>query len=132
MPISEYTRDQLTAYWFTDESVDSRPTGLHIALIKDNGDEVDDGADDANYARQAVSFETYGTTGRARNASSVTFAAAATGSSYTVEAFAVFDAETGGNELGRADLEFPKDVVDDTAISFGAGDLVVGLDEGAS
>ena len=123
MPASTLTRDELVKYFFTEDSLEPRPQSWYIALIKPDGNEVA-GADDADYVRQAVTFEHYDD-GRVRNAALVAFPAAGTGADYSVDRWAVMSAETGGEEYVREELEFPKTLVEGQVLAFGQGDLIV-------
>lgn len=124
--VSDFTKDELTKYVFTDDAMGTRPTSWYVGLIKPNGDEVQ-GADDANYERQAVTLNMTGTPGRADNDGAISFPAVETGADYDIDRFAIFDASSGGNNLIQENLEFEKNVVGGNVVSFGAGDLVVGV-----
>lgn len=127
MPGSDWLRDELTKYAFTDESMDDRPDEWYIALFTDDETEVG-GGDDSNYERQEVTFEIFGgTPGRARNEDLVAFPAAASGSSYTVTHWAVYTDDSGGEQLLVQELEFPRSMSEGDVIAFAQGDLVAGI-----
>lgn len=121
---SDWLRNEAVTYFFTTNAMGTRPTGWEVALIKDDGNEVASG-DDANYARQSVSFLDNANVGRVENDASISFPAAETGASYTVAEFAIYD--NNGNLLVQEALEFAKSIVGGDVISFAAGDLVAGV-----
>lgn len=124
---SDWLSDEWLKWAYLDTSLATRPTTRYLALFDDAGNEID-GTTDANYARQAITFETFATPRRVRNAASVSFPAAETGADYTVAEFAVFDASTGGNRLQRESLDFNKSIVGGNVLTFAAGDLIMGVD----
>lgn len=129
MTASDFTREELTKYLFTDESLGTRPTAWYIGLFTgpDPSDEVDTGSDDANYVRQQATFVDYATTGRRRNDSLISFPAAETGASYEITHWGVFTAETGGDNLIIQPLEFSRQVDENNVVSFAQNDLIVGV-----
>lgn len=124
---SEWLRDAVLEHFFTDGTAPTRPTEWWVALLDESGDEIQI-SEDENYERQAVGFETFSAPFRLRNDAAVTFPAAGPGADYDVHAWGVFDDETGGEELGRIELDFPRHVEEAQQLQFAVGDLVVGMD----
>lgn len=125
---SDWLSDAWLNWAYLGNTLPTRPSAWYLALIDQaNGTEITS-TQDANYARQSISFETFGTAGRVRNAASVSFPAAESGASYTVAEFAVYDASSGGNLLQQAALDFPKDIAGGDVLTFAAGDLIMGVD----
>lgn len=121
---SDWLRNEATKYFFLTTSMGTRPPGWEVALIKDDGNEVASG-DDANYARQSISFQDTGSVGRVENDAAISFPAAESGASYTIAEFAVYD--TNGNLLVQQALEFSKTIEGGDVVSFAIGDLVAGV-----
>lgn len=126
MPTSDYLRDEWTKYAFLTTAMGTRPDSWEVALLTAADTEVA-GGDDANYARQAATFETYGQVGRVRNDAAVSFPAAEVGADYTVTHFAIYAANT-SEKLMEQELEFPKTITGGEVLTFGIGDLITGVD----
>lgn len=121
---SDWLRDEAAKYFFLTTAMGARPAAWEVALIKDDGNEVS-GTDDANYARQAATFQDTGAVGRVENDTAISFPAAEAGASYTIAEFAVYDGA--GNKLVQQALEFNKAISGGQVVSFAIGDLVAGV-----
>jgi|SRR5919109_3536417 hypothetical protein len=132
MSASNWLEDAWVKWAFTTTSVPTRPTAWYVSLhtadpTDTGGSEVTSGQDSA-YARQSVTLATTGTNGQVKNSTVANFPAAASGSSYTVTHFGVYDASTSGNLLVSGALDISKAVTAGTILSFAVNDLTAQVD----
>ncbi len=135
MSFTPFSLELMLNYMFTNTSV-TRPTAWYLAWH--TGPPGDDGSaneqttgGDANYARQAVTFDTSSWSSVTKkqytsntNVISITPAAA---TSYTIYGFSIWDSLTGGNCLISNDTKAPQSVSDVAPISLIAGKVPVTL-----
>lgn len=132
MSASDFSEDLAVRFLFTADVLTTRPTTWFVSLHTADPTEVTglfevtNPGIDTNYARVSATFVVTVTPGQVKNSVTVTFpAAAAVAPSYTVTHFGIFSALTGGNFLGRAQLDVAKVVVDGTQLSFAINDLTI-------
>lgn len=125
MAAPKHGSEQYVKYFFTGDSVDSRPTSWEVALhAGDPGIGDSNEVSDSVYDRQSVTFsaDDSGSFWQATNDADVSFPAAGAGANYTVTHFSIRDGN--GNALLIAPLQVPIPVVEGGVVSFPAGFLI--------
>lgn len=103
------------------------PTNVYLALFTTDPTDADTGTEvsGGGYARQVLAFG--GTGGSRSNTGAVAFTA--TGADFgNITHVGIYDALSGGNLLFHGALTTPRNVLDGSTITFGIGDVTVGLD----
>lgn len=126
MPSSQYASNEILKFIATNITP-ARPSAWYVSLHTatpgtNGGNEVTTGNDSA-YARKPVTFGTPSAQ-QTTNSTLVQFNAAASGASYTVTHFGVWDALTGGNFLGYGTLTTTRLVTTGQALRAIVGSLV--------
>lgn len=125
---SDYLENAALNHFFRNVSTSS-PATVYCALFtaapadSGGGTEVTGGS----YARTAITFGAPSPAGTISNSAAVTFPTATAGWG-TVTHFAVFDASSGGNQLGWAALGTSKTIASSDTAEFAIGQLTVTLD----
>lgn len=116
-------RNQTLGYLLTTDSVPTRPTSWQVCLH--SGDPGDTGLNevaDANYARQAVTFDADLVDGAVSNDAEIVFPAAAAG--YTFSFISVVD--NAGNFLLKQALPATRSITAGNSPRIATGELIVG------
>ena len=103
---STYLADNLLDHTLRNESY-TAPTNVYLALIKENGDEVDAGS----YARQEITF-TAASNGETVNDGDITFPVAQEDWGNVTDG-EIYDADSAGNMLYESVLDNSKDIETD-------------------
>jgi hypothetical protein len=126
--LSQYLEDEILE-WIKGTTFAAAPTTVYVDLL-DSGDLsiLNTIAGSAN--RQSITFGTITTDGTGRimsNSADITFTASAVGSATAVAA-AIYDAQTGGNQLAQQDLASSKAISSGDEVKFSAGNLTFKMD----
>ena len=129
MALSEYTRGQLIGHLLRTSTY-SKPAAVYVALFKGDGNEMSGGG----YARvqhgpgDAYWRDQTAGNGQSTNIGAITFPTPETTNWGVATAVRLFDASTGGNEIGAGVLSSPKTInVGDPAPTFPDGALLVSV-----
>jgi len=110
------------------------PATVYVALftVAPTGEDGTGGteASAGNYVRKSTAGSDWGAAanGAITNAEDITFVEAATTNWGTMNGFALFDAESGGNMIAWGDITVPKAINIGDAARFEAGDLDISID----
>lgn len=121
------TYETIVLKWtFTTDSV-TRPTAWYVGLFTSAPGEAGGGTEvsGGSYVREAVTFAVTGDT--ASNVAAIEWPVA-TGTWGTITHIAVFDALSGGDQIGYAALTNAKTIASGDVLRIPAGDLDVTLD----
>jgi len=126
--LSSYLETEILE-WVKGTTFAAAPATVYVDLL-DSGDSsiLNTIAGSAN--RQAITFGTITTDGTGQimsNSSDITFTASAVGSATAVAA-AIYDAQTGGNQLAQQDLSSSKAISNGDEVKFSAGNLTFKMD----
>ena len=126
--LSSYLETEILE-WVKGTTFAAAPATVYVDLL-DSGDSsiLNTIAGSAN--RQAITFGTITTDGTGQimsNSSDITFTASAVGSA-TATAAAIYDAQTGGNQLAQQDLASSKAISNGDEVKFSAGNLTFKMD----
>jgi len=126
--LSQYLEDEILE-WIKGTTFAAAPATVYVDLL-DSGDLsiLNTIAGSAN--RQSITFGTITTDGTGRimsNSADITFTASAVGSATAVAA-AIYDAQTGGNQLAQQDLASSKAISSGDEVKFSAGNLTFKMD----
>ena len=131
--LSNYAEDLLIKFLLTTSTA-TRPTAWYVELH--DGDPGETGADnkittsdDADYARQAVTFaDPVADSGQCLNDAQVTWTVAAASPGYQVSHASIWDAVTAGNCLFKGRLQASRTFAANDVQSFNVGEIVGALD----
>lgn len=126
--LSQYLEDEILN-WIKGTTFDAAPATVYVDLL-DSGDAsvLNTIAGSAN--RQAITFGTISTDGTGRimsNSADITFTASAVGSATATKA-AIYDAQTGGNQLAVQALTSSKAISGGDEVKFSTGALTFKMD----
>ena len=126
MSFSDTYETHVLTYLFTATSV-TRPTAWYVGLQTSSNTDGTPGTEVSGngYVRKAVTLTVSGNL--ATNGGDLEWSAA-TGNWGTVTSLAVYDAETGGNQIAHSDLTAPKVVATGDVFRIPAGLLDINLD----
>lgn len=127
---TDYTEDLVLNFLFTTEAA-PRPTDWYVGLFTDGPGEDGSGTElpvADGYIRKSAVFEVSGTDPTEANTTDVVEFDEALGIWGLVTHIAIFDAETGGNMLGYAELEEAKQIGTGDVFRIPVGDLTITLD----
>lgn len=126
--LTTYLSDEILE-WIKGTSFASAPAAVYVDLL-DSGDAsiLNTIAGSAN--RQAITFGAITDDGTGRimsNSTDITFTASAVGSATATQA-AIYDAQTGGNQLAVTDLASSKSITSGDEVKFSTGNLTFKID----
>lgn len=126
--LSSYLETEILE-WVKGTTFAAAPATVYVDLL-DSGDLsiLNTIAGSAN--RQSITFGTITTDGTGQimsNSADITFTASAVGSATAVAA-AIYDAQTGGNQLAQQDLSSSKAISNGDEVKFSAGNLTFKMD----
>jgi hypothetical protein len=126
MSFSDTYETHVLTYLFTATSV-TRPTAWYVGLQTSSNTDGTPGTEVSGngYVRKAVTLTVSGNL--ATNGGDLEWSAA-TGNWGTVTSLAVYDAQTGGNQIAHSDLTAPKVVATGDVFRIPAGLLDINLD----
>ena len=117
---SVYTAEQVVD-WMSQATVETPPTNLYVTLFDSDGNEVDDDFPDMRLETAPADWDVVDTS--FENNTNLDFGEAAADVNDIVDV-ALFDAETGGNEIARYQVEdTPKDIAAGTNAIYLIGEL---------
>ena len=118
---SVYTAEQIRD-WMSQGTVDTPPSNLYITVFDDTGTELS--SDFAGARATTATGSDWTTTGTSfENAAQISLGEATVDVS-NIQDVALFDANTGGNEIARYDLsDAPFDVAGGSVLVWDAGEL---------
>jgi len=128
--LSDYLEDDALSYYFTTDSVGTRPTAWYMSLH--DGDPGDTGADelttgeDSGYARvSGVTFSKLANNS-VTNDANITYNA--TDGTNIITHIGIWDAASSGNLLVAGALDGPRTITSTAPLTIAAGDLIIAID----
>lgn len=130
---SKYTEDNILN-WLKGTAFPAAPSGIYLGLITTAPTASNSTGTEASYsgyARQQVTLgalagvTTLGSGDNAASTAQITFPVNNSGSTVTVQSFALFDAATGGNMLVMEEPASAVSIPNGTSLQFNAGSITV-------
>ena len=130
---SKYLEDNILN-WLKGTAFPGAPSGLYLGLMTTAptaSNVIGTEASYTGYARQSVALgalagvTTLGSGDNASSTAQITFPTNSSGSTVTVQSFALFDASTGGNMLVMEEPASAVNIPNGTALQFNAGQVTV-------